>query len=370
MKIVSVEPIMLRLPDVQRVADGAQTLLLVKVHTDEGITGIGELHTCELAGKAVIESPFCSWSTMGLAEIIVGRNPLELGALWDDMYKYTSGYGRRGIVLHAISAIDMALWDILGKVAGLPIYQLLGGARQKQIRLYASDLHKEGSDILASASRYVENGFKAIKIGWGGLGKNLRDDERTISALRDAVGPDIDIMVDLGNGTRYRDALNFARLAGDYGVYFLEEPLASEDFPGFRRLVAASPVPIATGEKLGTTQDFIDLMDRGNVPIIQPDLARVGGFTELIKIAANAEARGADLIPHCWASDILVAASLHFLASQRDPQYMEFCVYDQPLRRDLITEPIVPDNGYASVPEKPGLGIEVNEEIVAKYRVN
>ncbi|MEO0400252.1 MAG: mandelate racemase/muconate lactonizing enzyme family protein [Pseudomonadota bacterium] len=371
MKITKIEPIMLRLPNAPRIADGAQTLLVVKVHTDEGITGIGELHTAELVGKAVIETPFCSWSTIGLAELLIGEDPRNISYLWDKMYKYTSGFGRRGIVLHAISAIDMALWDILGKSCGLPIYQLLGGAHRKSIKLYASDLDPDGKMSMSNlAQRHVDNGYKAMKFGWGGLGKSLKDDVKAVAAVRECVGPDIDIMFDFGHPLPLDRAIRFARDVDPFNVYFIEEPLEADDFGSFRKLVAASPTPIATGEKLATLRDFAGLIDHGDLRIIQPDIARVGGFTEMLRIAAYADLHNVEIIPHCWASDILVAASLHFMAAARRSTYLEFCVFDQPLRRYLAQEPIAAKDGYALVPEKPGLGVELNDEIVKKYQVH
>lgn len=370
MKITQVEPIMLRLHETRRNSDGAQSLLIVKVHTDEGITGLGELHTCELVGKAVIETPFCTWSTMGLAEIVVGRNPLEIGALWDDMYKHTSGYGRRGVVLHAISAIDMALWDILGKVCNAPIHQLLGGARRKQVKLYASDLDPGKDKMLPLAERHAADGFKAMKFGWGSLGADLKEDVKTVERVRKALGPDIDIMLDLGFALPLQDAIRFGRDLEPYDVYFVEEPLDPDDFAGFKKLVDASPTPIATGEKLATAREFSWLVEQGGLRIIQPDIARAGGFTEMMRIAAHADLHGVQIIPHCWASDVLVAASLHFLAAVRNVSYLEFCVFDQPLRKELAQEPIKAVDGYAAVPEKPGLGIELNEEIIKRFRVN
>lgn len=371
MKITRVEPIMLRLHETKRVADGAQSLLLVKVHTDAGIVGIGELHTCELAGKAVIEAPFCSWSTMGLAEIVVGQDPLEIGRLWDLMYKHTSGYGRRGVVLHAISAIDMALWDILGKVTGQPIYQLLGGARRRTHKLYASDLDSgDPAAMLDLADRHISQGFKAMKFGWGTLGGDARKDATAIGRVRDRVGPDVDIMIDTGFAMPLDHAIEFGRRMAEHDVYFLEEPLDPDDYEGFRTLVAASPTPIATGEKSATVRDYMSLIDQGGLRIVQPDIARVGGFTEMLRIVAYADARGVRVIPHCWASDILVAATLHFLTAMRQPSYLEFCVYDQPLRKELAVEPIRAIDGHATVPEGPGLGIELNEDIVRRFRVD
>lgn len=371
MKITRIEPVMLRLHETRRIADGAQTLLLVKVYTDEGIIGIGECHTAELVGKALIEQPFSSWSTIGLSELLVGEDPRNISALWDRMYKHTSGYGRRGIVLHVISAIDMALWDILGKSCGLPVYQLLGGAYRKSVKLYASDLDPQNEVSMRElAERHVSSGFSAMKFGWGSLGKDIKSDVAAVAEVRKTVGPDVDIMLDFGFALPLHEAIRLGRHLEPYDVYFIEEPLEADDYSGFRKLVTASPTPIATGEKLATVNEFVDLIERGDLRIIQPDLARVGGFTEMMRIAAFADLHNVSIIPHCWASDILVAASLHFLAAARNCTYLEFCVFDQPLRRHLVQEPIQAVGGFARVPEKPGLGVELNEAIVEKYRVN
>ena len=369
MRITDIETIVLRLPMVAPNGDGLQDVLLVRVHTDEGIVGIGEVHTCPLAAKAIIDAPISQLSVQGLKGLLVERDPRRINELWERMYRHTSTMGRRGVVVNAISGIDIALWDILGKATGQPIHRLLGGAVRDEIPVYASDLTPASPEAAIDRARmHVANGHRAMKFGWGALGQNVRSDARWIHAVREALGPDIDIMIDLGMAVPFDEALWLARTLAEDRIYFLEEPLSPDDLDGFAQLVAQSPTPIATGEKETTRFGFRDLIERGKLRIIQPDIARAGGITEIRRIAAYAELHGARVIPHCWATDILVSATLQFLATQQDAPYQEFNVMENPLRTELLVNPIKPKNGIIAIPQGPGLGIELNEDTVERYR--
>ncbi len=369
MNITEIEGVMVRLPTVERIGDGCQNILIILVHTDEGITGIGEAHTNPLVNKAVLDAPLCSVSAEGLRSLLIGENPLHIGRLWDKMNKHTQTYGRRGVVMHVISGIDLALWDILGKAAGMPVHQLLGGARHQHFDVYASDLSQPTLEAtLDRARRHKENGYKAVKFGWGDLGDDPRRDVKKTAEMRNVLGDDIDIMIDMGFAVPLEDAIFLGRAFADYGVYFLEEPLSPDDLDGFAKLTAVSPTPIATGEKESTVYAYRDLMERGGLRIIQPDIARVGGISEAMRIAALAEARGVRMIPHCWSTDILVSATLQVIATLRDCPYLEYNVTDNPLRTDLLIDPLRPTKGRIEVPTGPGLGIELNPDTIEKYR--
>jgi L-rhamnonate dehydratase len=369
-KITDIESTVLRLPEVKCIGDGAQSILLIRVHTDAGITGIGEAHSNPTISKAIIEAPLCSVSSCGLRELLIGENPLDIAHLTDKMQLATQTYGRRGAFMHALSGIDIALWDILGKATGQPVFRLLGGARRDRLPIYASDLMPDTTAETAElARRHKAAGYRAMKLGWGSLGRSYREDLARVEAVRAAVGDAMDLMVDVGTPMQFDDALHLARGLADSGVYFLEEPLAPDDLEGFRRLVAASPTPIATGEKLTARPEYMDLMERGGLRIIQPDVARVGGISEASRIATLAETRSVRMIPHCWSTDILVAATLHVIATVRDCPYLEYNVTANPLRRELLTHPIRPRDGIVTVPTGPGLGIEINEDTVQRYRV-
>jgi L-rhamnonate dehydratase len=370
LKITDIETIVLRLPDVRPIGDGCQSILLIRVHTDEGITGIGEAHTNPTISKAIIDAPMTSVASWGLRALLIGENPLDIGRLWDKMYRATQIYGRRGALMHALSGIDIALWDILGKATGRPIHQLLGGARVNRLPIYASDLMPDTeAATLDMAKRHKASGYRAMKLGWGALGGSPREDVRRVAAVRAAVGDEMDLMVDIGMPIPFDAALHLGRGFADAGVYFLEEPLAPDDLDGFRRLIAASPTPIATGEKETAQVGFLDLMERGGLRIIQPDVARVGGISEAMRIGTLAESRSVRMIPHCWSTDILVAATLHVVSTLRDCPYLEYNVTDNPLRKDLLVRPIRPRDGIVEVPTGPGLGIELNEDTVQRYRV-
>jgi L-rhamnonate dehydratase len=211
------------------------------------------------------------------------------------MYKHTQTYGRRGAAMHVISGIDIALWDIVGKVAGLPLHQLLGGARKCRHKVYASDLvppEPSPEAMVEQAERHAARGYRAMKFGWGSLGGDPRADVRQIGLIRKALGDEVDIMVDMGFAVPLEDASYLGTALADQRAFFLEEPLSPDDMAGLARLKAVSPTPIATGEKETTQYPYIDLMDRGGLRIIQPDVARVGGISETMRIAARAEARG------------------------------------------------------------------------------
>lgn len=370
MKITDIETIMLRLPDVRDIGDGCQSVLIVRVHTDAGITGIGEAHTNPLVSKAIIDAPLCSVSSTGLRGLLIGEDPRDIGRLWDKMYRATQTYGRRGALIHAMSGIDIALWDILGKVAGLPVHRLLGGARRGAVRAYASDLSRDTlEETIEVARAHVEAGYRAMKFGWGGLGQDPRRDVAAVHAIRAAIGDGIDLMIDMGFAVPFDHALHLARGCAEAGVAFLEEPLSPDDLDGFARLVSLSPVAIATGEKETTQYPFIDLIARGGVRIVQPDIARVGGISEAMRIVAYAEGHGADVVPHCWSTDILVAATLQIVATQRRAPFHEYNATANPLRTDLLVEPIRPDaDGNLHVPDGPGLGITLNEDTIERFR--
>ena len=218
------------------------------------------------------------------------------------------------------------------------------------------------------ALRHKQAGYRAMKFGWGALGKDARSDIAVAARLRQALGPDFDIMIDMGFSVPLDHAIRLGRAYAEHDIYFLEEPLSPDDVTGFAKLVAASPTPIATGEKASHEFDYLDLMDRGQLRIIQPDIARMGGITATMRVVAHAEARNVRVIPHCWSTDILVAATLHCISTMHDCPYLEYNVTDNPLRTDLLVDPIRPREGVVAVPDKPGLGIELREDTLARYR--
>lgn len=369
MKITDVETIVLRQPEVKLIGDGTQDVLIVKVHTDEGIVGIGETHTSPYVAKMVIDAPVSHVAARGLKEIITGQDPTRIASLWEQMYRFTSVFGRRGVAINAISAVDMALYDILGKIVNQPVYKLLGGAFRDKIKVYASTLmSSDANRAVEDCLNLVDQGFKAIKLGWGNLGQDPKHDYQRIKAIREAVGSDVDLMVDIGVGMNRHDALLLADLLSDLEIFFLEEPLPPDDIEGFAWLSQKSKVRIATGEKETTFWGFNELINRGNLHVIQPDVGRAGGLTECKIIADYAHKTNTMCIPHCWSTDILVSATLHLIASMPKIPYFEYCVWPTPIRQFVAQEPIKAVKGFVEIPQKPGLGIELNEDTIQKYR--
>ena len=368
MKIVAIQTTMLRQPEVRAIADGIQDLLVIEVVTDEGIVGIGEVHTSPSIARAVIEAPLSHVSSRGLKGILIGRDPLQREVLWDEMYRLSSVYGRRGVAINAISGIDIALWDIAGKAAGMSITQLLGADPSRTFPAYASILLSDTPDSVRRDARHcVERGFRAIKFGWGPLGGDLMASVELIEAARAEVGDHVDLMVDVGFGADIRMATRFARALESLGVLFLEEPLAPDNLEGFARLASSVDLAIAAGEKETTCHGFRQLIEQGKIDIVQPDVARAGGITETKKIADLARMHGVACIPHCWSSDILLSATLHVASCIPDIPYVEFCTLETALRRNVTMVPIEVLEGEVAIPQGIGLGIELNRETISEF---
>jgi L-rhamnonate dehydratase len=370
MKITDVQVTYVALPEIKERCDGSQDALLVKVETDAGITGIGEVDSSPLVAKAAIEAPFSNTITAGLRALVVGENPFEYEKIWHKMYMGSRYPGRRGAVVHAMSGIDLALWDIMGKALQMPVYQLLGGGFRKKFRAYASTLFGETAQETADRARWlVDQGFTAVKFGWDPLGEDLDQDEVLVEAIREAVGPNVDVLIDAGHGYNTKTAIQMARRFADYNIYWLEEPLRPDNIDGYSQLAESTHARIAAGEAESNRHSYIDLMDRGKIDVVQIDVTRCGGLTEAKKIAYAAYDRGLEVVNHSFTTDLNIAASLAMLSAIPEAHFLEYCVEDSPLRQELIRNPIRPVDGYVSVPEEPGLGVEIDESVVERYAV-
>lgn len=375
MKITRVEAIPVRQHgSVKLINDSAQDGIIIKVYTDEGIVGYGEVDSSPQAVKAIIDAPVSHRLCQGLGQTLIGEDPLEIDRLWEKMYFNSTFYGRRGVAIHAISGIDIALWDILGKAFNQPIHKLLGGQFRSKVRAYASLLMPDTPEqCYAEGRKWVEQGFTAVKFGWGGFGQSFKQDVALVQAAREAIGPDVDLMLDIGFipspdvPVEAASRALLLRAIEDYKPYWVEEPLYPDDLEGYRKLAESANTRIACGENETTRYGFKQLIEAGKVDVVQPDVTRCGGISEARKIAQLAEANHVLCVPHCWSTGIVEAAALQFIAATPNSHLLEYCVADTPLRRE-IAEEIRVENGYAAVPEKPGLGIEVNEEAIEKYR--
>jgi len=387
-KIIDIECHMLLVPDLRTDAtSSAQDDIVVFVHTDEGIVGIGETDVNPWIAKACIEAPSTHTMGLGLKDMLIGETLDDPRRIWEKLYTGSCMNGRRGAVINAIGAIDMALWDILGKAAGKPCWQLWGEARPDPIVPYASlqpngdSFEQYKQSLVDWTVRAKELGFKAGKMEvtlsgpYNHSGLNEPDEKVTevVAACREAVGPDFVMMVDVQYAWSDVDAvLRTTRDWKDLDIYFLETPLQIDDLEGYARLHRESSIPIAAGEWQTTRFEFADLLDRGLIDVAQPDVGRVGGPTEALRVCQMAADRDRLIVPHCWKTGIGIAASAHMAAVTPHCPFIEFMpadLCDSALRKELVDDELKIVDGVITLPEKPGLGIEINWNALKRFKV-
>ncbi len=381
MKITDVEAFILESPfEIQPPAGsdearGVKHCLLLKVSTDEGIVGWSDVETSPHVGKAVVDAPRSGSGVFeGLRSLVVGEDPFEVERLWDKIYRGTIYFGRRGVAMQVLSGFDIACHDIIGKAIGVPVSKIIGGARRNRVRAYASTLFRETPEAMRDACRvYTERGFTAIKFGWGVFGKDKKKDIELVAAAREAIGPNVELMVDAGwmvDRSAY-DAIELCRALEPYNIFWLEDFLHPECYEGYAKTKAAGVrTRLAAGEQEATAWGFRQLIQSG-VDVVQPDLSRCGGFSQARKILWEAEYAGVDVCPHAWLTDLLTAASLHLNAVLPRSLFLEYNVSDNPMLREIIENPVqMDDSGYINVPEGPGLGIGIDEKAVKRFSVN
>jgi L-rhamnonate dehydratase len=371
MKITDVKAIILKLPEISSAADGTQDDLIIIVETDEGITGYGEVDTAPYVGKAVVNGYMSHGTCYGLREVVVGADPFDYEQIWNDMWSKTYYYGRSGPVIHVMSGIDMAIWDIMGKTVGKPVHKLLGGSYAEKVKPYASALMPDTSDeVKKMTEKYSLLGYRAIKFGWGPLGYDVKSDLKLIETARKTAGDGIEIMIDIGKRYRLKQAMYLAKALEQLNIYWLEEPLPAEDYSGYKRLSESTTMKIASGEEESGRLAFSRLMNESHIDIIQPDISRCGGLTEAKKIAVMAADNNIMLVPHAFKTGILIAATIQFIAALPHVPFLEFSVTESAIRKELLVRPFVQKDGFVEVPSAPGLGIELNPEVVQKYGIN
>lgn len=387
MRIESIETFVLKVPLGEerffssQCAFPARNSLLVRIQTDTGITGWGE------GGQYGPPEPVAACINTVLAPLILGRNPKKPRRIWEELYAATRDFGQKGTYIEAISAIDIALWDILGQAMGEPLHCLLGGAFRDSIHAYATGCYYRGEEYLNNAASlpllveearsYVSTGFDALKIKVGLL--SVEDDLQRAAAIREAIGPDIKLMVDANHAYNKFAALRMGRGLEELGAIWFEEPVPPEDHEGYRQVREALDVAIAGGECEFARYGFKAFLAAGCVDIAQPDLCAAGGFSEWQNIQALASASGIWVIPHVWGSGVALAAALHVLATippfphtanpiplQNEP-VVEFDRNPNPLRDDLLVNPILLTDGRVPIPQGAGLGIKIDEAILMEH---
>lgn len=336
-----------------------RSALLVQVDTDERITGIGSCSGNGMILEAMIERV--------LKPLLVGKNPLKIQELWEASYfrSVAKEFGSRGLGVVALSGVDIAVWDILGKAKGEPVFKLLGGAVRDRVPVYATALYpEEPQEVVKKALAFRQRGFRGAKIK---VGFTLAQDIEIVQAVRTALGNDFTLMTDANQGYTLDVALKAAEAFARCGAAFLEEPLFVEDIEGYARLKAQGKVPVALGENLHTRFAFENFITRRAVDILQPDVARAGGISEVAQIASLAASHGLSLSFHTWGDGVALAASLHLAAALENSTVMELDCTENPLRSELLKEPLEAHNGFMSPPQGPGLGIELDPRALERF---
>lgn len=344
--------------------------ILVEIVCDDGTTGWGECLGPARPNAAVVQA-YANW--------LIGENPLETEKIWARLYNALRDQGQRGLAVTALSGIDIALWDIKGKHFGVPVSILLGGRFRESIKAYATGSFKRDGvdrveDNATDVARYWKEGFHAtkIKIGFG-----VEEDLRVVRAARDAVGSEMRIMVDANHGYDVVEAVRFGQAAAELNLDWFEEPVVPEQLAAYREVRQRQPIPVAGGETWHSRWGMREPVETRCVDILQPDLAGVGGFTEAKRVADLAALHGIRVVPHVWGTAVHIAAALQFMAAMIPSPVrvnpiepiLEFDRTDNPFRQAIVKTPIEHINGVVAIPNAPGLGIEINRDALAEFKM-
>jgi L-rhamnonate dehydratase len=369
MKIVDLKATALK--NKERSLSAGPGVCMVEVETDNGLVGIGEACAQSENDEAALATALIL--ERGIKPMVLGMDPVNPRVIWEKLYFETEWFGRMGTVMHAISALDIALWDLMGKHLGTSVSRLIGGRFRGSVKTYASIIFdmEDFASMAEEAKTWTRQGYRAVKFGWGqtrenAFGLNPERDEAAVKYLRDSLGPEVDIMVDVGRYVNWTpvQALHMAQRLSKYNIFWLEEPLPQDDIEGYIWLTERSPVKIATGEGEYNRFGYKRLITTHAADIIQPDLGRAGGLTEGMRIADMVQTWNLSLVPHGFSSAINVAANLQWVASIPRATLLEFRRTKSPLLVDLVKHPFVAENGNLKIPDEPGLGIEIREDTV------
>ena len=350
--------------------------VLVEIEAEDGTVGWGEsmCHGAQYPQLAAAAIEYC------YKPLVIGKDLFDVDVIWESLFNYTEAVGQQGITVNAISGIDIAIWDCMGKILGLPVCKLLGGAYRDKIYPYATGFYridgvKYPENAVEEAHRHMENGFTGMKLK---VGFGVKDDIEYIHAVREAVGPDIKLMADFNCAYNQGNARTILYETECDKLTFFEEPITPEDIEGYKALRNLTSTRIAAGECLFGKQNFKRWLEAGALDIYQPDICSMGGFTEARKFSAMAQAYNAQIIPHVWASGVGLAASLQFIASlppaplcmTPDEPMIEYDQSAHPFRLDLIGGACrLNKDGFVDVPMKPGIGVEVDRKVIEKYEI-
>jgi L-rhamnonate dehydratase len=381
--ISRIEVIPLTVPEADRSdLDGLVDTVIVKIHDEAGRYGFGETDAPPGVIRAFIETPTAHAWSRNISEILVGEDPVEVAALWQKMYEGTFWHGRRGLGLHAIGALDIALHDLAGKQLGLPVYKLMGGARRPHLEpyctIYPGLAHGRGiaalmNEIERQFDKAVDIGFRAVKMEV--LFYDLVSDAELVECIKQGrrmLGDRITMALDFGYRWKsWHDALWVLQRVADCTIYFAEATLQHDDLDGHARLAAVSPIRICGAEAAAGRHEIREWIERGRVSVVQPNITRSGGLTEIRRIAEMAETAGVQVIPHGWKTGVTSAVGRHFQAACPAAPYFEYVsphVFESVLRRELTTPEATLKDGKMALPEGAGLGIALNDDLIERLR--
>ncbi len=359
MKIKDVRTARLSIPLNPPLADSTHRLdridwILIGVVTDSGLAG----HSCMLSfdyGPELLKGIV----DYELKKVVIGMDPLLIGKVWEACWNQVEYIGQTGVAAWGISAIDICLWDILGKSLGSPVYKLLGACRES-VPVYGSGgwLSYSVDQLLDEVTSYVKRGFKAVKIKVGS--QNRSKDIARVKAVRDAIGGEVRLMVDANQSWSPHEAIAFSRAILDYDIAWLEEPISKDDVEGYARVASGTSIPIASGEREYSIRAFRELLERGTISIVQPDALRFGGISGCVKLIHLAEAYNAHVAPHFYKE-----IDIHLVTSARNGIFIEYF----PWLDDLLVNPLKVESGMALAPSDPGMGLEFKPEAIREYKV-
>ena len=343
-------------------------ICIVKVTSESGHVGWGEGYGPAALVKAGIEH---------LTPYVLGSNPLETETIWGIMYRRTLDFARRGILVSAMSAIDVALWDLKGKILEQPVHLMLGGKKRDTVTPYATGMYftnggKLGDILSKEAAQYVKQGYKAMKMK---VGLSIEEDIENVKRVREAIGPDTKLMIDANHAYNLREAVQLSKAVEQYDIGWFEEPISPEYYEQYAELRTKTGIPIAGGECEYLRYGFQTLLKSKSVDIVQPDICASGGLTEAKRIATLASVYGTELVPHTWGTGIAISTALHLVANLdtvpgrlRTPiNYIEYDRTENRLREELTSTDMVAINGEIEISDKPGLGFELHEDVLQKF---
>jgi len=342
--------------------------VFVEITTSDGTTGIGE--ACNWPGDLTIEA-----GIRELKRVLIGQDPMNVEKLWASMYRRTSPHGLSGVITTSMSGIDQALWDIRGKVLGAPVWQLLGGECRRKVRVYSHAHGNTPDDLAKDALKVISEGYAAVKFDSFHVDPYTRSSSLTdvklaidkVRAVRESVGWNVEVLIEGHGKFNAHTAINVGKKLEKYEPYFFEEPVPPENIDAMAKVAQHLDIPIATGEHIYTKFGFRSLLEKEAVDILQPDIARTGGITELKKIAAMAEAYYVPLAPHNPNGPLANYANIHLLAAIPNCAMLEWVRDNPSWAYEIVTPPLIPKDGFVDIPRRPGLGAELNKKIVEKH---